>query len=182
MAVVAVIGSSQTTPEERDYQDAVRLGRALATAGLTLASGGYGGLMEAVSEGAAEIGGFVIGVTAPSVFPGRRGVNPFVTDERPAGTLTERIHQLIHHSDAVVALPGSIGTLTELMSAWNLAFVAPFSGQTPKPIVAVGPLWSELVPLLAGRLSTDETLVHCVDSVEAAAHLIIDLLRGGEDK
>jgi uncharacterized protein (TIGR00730 family) len=178
MTVVAVIGSSQTKPDEADYQDAVRLGRALATAGLTVASGGYGGLMEAVSEGAAEVGGSVIGVTAPRVFPGRTGVNRFVTDERPANTLTERIHQLIHHSDAVVALPGSIGTLTELMSAWNLAFVARFSGQAPKPIVAVGPLWAELVPLLAGRLSTDETLVRCVDSVEGVTDLITVLLRG----
>jgi len=182
MAVVAVIGSSQARPGETDYLDAVRLGHALATAGLTVASGGYGGLMEAVSEGAAEAGGSVIGVTAPLVFPGRTRVNPFVTEERPADTLTERIHQLIHHSDAVVALRGSIGTLTELLSAWNVAFVAPFSDRTPKPIVAVGPLWAELVPFLAARLSTDETLVHCVASVERAADLIIALLRSGEGK
>ncbi|MFZ0492200.1 MAG: LOG family protein [Acidimicrobiia bacterium] len=182
MSIIAVIGSSQTRRDEADYKDAVRLGRTLATAGLTVASGGYGGLMEAVSEGAAEAGGSVIGVTAPSVFPGRTSVNPFVTDERAADTLTERIHQLIHHSDAVVALPGSIGTLTELMSAWNLAFVAPFSGRAPKPIVAVGPLWAELVPLLARRLSTDGTLVRCVDSVESAADLIIALLHGGEGR
>lgn len=177
MPVVAVIGSSQTRPGDPAYRDAVRLGRRLAEAGLTVASGGYAGLMEAVSEGAAEAGGSVIGVTAPDVFPGRTGVNRYVTDERPAETLTERIHQLVHHSDAVVALPGSIGTLTELMSAWNLAFVAPFSGRSPKPIIAVGPLWAELVPLLAERLSTNGALVRCVDSVDAAARLMITLLR-----
>jgi protein-tyrosine phosphatase len=48
--------------------------------------------------------------------------------------------------------------------------------------VAVGPLWAELVPFLAARLSTDETLVHCVASVERAADLVIALLRSGEGK
>jgi predicted Rossmann-fold nucleotide-binding protein len=136
--------------------------------------------MEAVSEGAATAGGAVIGVTAPDVFPGRVGVNQFVTDERPADTLTERIHQLIHHSDGVIALPGSIGTLTELMSAWNVAYVAPFSGRAPKPIVTVGPLWAEIVPFIAERLSTNGDLVRCVDSVDGAADLMIALLPGGE--
>jgi len=177
MPVVAVIGSSRTQPEEPDYQDAIRLGRRLAEAGLKVASGGYGGLMEAVSEGAAGAGGTVIGVTAPGVFPGRVGVNRYVTVERPAETLTERIHHLVHYSDAVIALPGSIGTLTELMSAWNVAFVAPFSGKTPKPIVTVGPQWAELVPLLAQRLATDGELVRCESSADSAADLMIALLQ-----
>src|SRR5665811_940652 len=111
MPTIAVIGSSRTQSNDQDYLDAQRLGRLLAQAELTVASGGYGGLMEAVSEGAQSVGGAVIGVTAPDVFPGRARVNEYVTDEQPADTLTERIHQLIYHSDGVVALPGSIGTL-----------------------------------------------------------------------
>lgn len=182
MPVIAVIGSSRTRPDETDYQDAVRLGQMLAGAGFTIASGGYGGLMEAVSAGAADNGGSVIGVTAPGVFPGRSGVNRFVTDEQPADTLTERIHRLIYHADAVVALPGSIGTLTELMSAWNLAFVAPFSASVPKPVIAVGPLWADLVPYLAERLRTDGTLVSCVDTVDQAADVIIKTLNRTVDR
>ncbi len=172
MPVIAVIGSSRTQPDEPDYKDAFRLGRILASTGMTVASGGYGGLMEAVSAGARSEGGEVIGVTAPDVFPGRTGVNRFVTDERQADTLTERIHRLIYHSDAVIALPGSIGTLTELMSAWNLAFVAPFSGRHPKPIITIGALWSDLIPYLATRLDTDGDLVSCVASVDDAARWV----------
>ena len=167
--IVAVIGASQTEPDDPDYQDGIRLGRLLAAAGYTVASGGYGGLMEAVSAGAAEVGGRVIGVTAPAVFPGRDGANSHVTEERPASSLTERIQDLLTISDAVVALPGSLGTLTELVVAWNIAFVAPFSGRRPTPIVTVGPNWAELVDLLTERLATDGGLVQCVATVEEAA-------------
>jgi len=174
MPTIAVIGSSRTQPDHPDYQDAQRLGRLLADAGFTVASGGYGGLMEAVSKGARSVGGPVVGVTAPGVFPDRARVNEYVTDEQPAETLTERIHRLVYGSDAVVALPGSIGTLTELMSAWNLAYVAPFSGRMPKPVVAVGALWAEVVSWLAERLETDGTLVTLVDNVDEAFREIVE--------
>ena len=166
--VVAVIGASQARPEDPDSRAAIRLGRLLAEAGYAVASGGYGGLMEAVSAGAAEVGGRVIGITAPAVFPGRSGANRYVTDERPAATLTERIQDLLTISDAVVALPGSLGTLTELVVAWNLAFVAPFSSHHPVPIVAVGATWAELVPLLTKRLATNGDLVECVSTIDDA--------------
>jgi len=174
MPTIAVIGSSRTQSNDQDYLDAQRLGRLLAQAELTVASGGYGGLMEAVSEGAQSVGGAVIGVTAPDVFPGRARVNEYVTDEQPADTLTERIHQLIYHSDGVVALPGSIGTLTELMSAWNLAFVAPFSDRTPKPIIAVGSHWAGIVTYLTEQLETDGTLVTLANNVDDAARMIVE--------
>jgi predicted Rossmann-fold nucleotide-binding protein len=129
--------------------------------------------MEAVSAGAAEAGGRVIGVTAPNVFPGRSGANQHVTEERPAATIAERIQDLLRMSDAVIALPGSLGTLTELVLAWNIAFVAPLSGKHPQPIVTVGPMWSELVPFLAERLATNGDLVRCVPTVDEAIAVIL---------
>lgn len=179
--IIAVIGASQTQPEEPDYQEGIRLGRLLAGAGCTVATGGYGGLMEAVSAGAAEVGGRVIGVTAPEVFATRSGANQHVTDERPAKTMPERIQDLLTISDAVVALPGSLGTLTELVLAWNIAFVAPFSAGTPQPIVAVGFIWGELIPLLTERLATNGDLVQCVDTVEDAARAVLGFIKPGGD-
>ncbi len=171
--IVAVIGASQTQSGDPDYRDGIQLGRLLAESGYTVATGGYGGSMEAVSAGAAQAGGEVIGVTAPTVFPARSGANRYVTDERPAATLTERIHDLFAMADAVIALPGSLGTLTELLVAWNLAHVAPFGGGTPLPVVAVGPLWNGLVSELADRLATNADLVHCVDTVEQAVTAVM---------
>ena len=174
--VVAVIGASITQPGEPDYEAGIRLGRLLAESGIAVATGGYEGLMEAVSAGAAQVGGEVIGITAPAVFAGRSGANQHVTDERPAATLTERIHDLVSISDAVVALPGSLGTFTELVVAWNVAYVAPLGGGSTRPVIAVGPLWGGLVPLLAEQLGASADLVHCVDTVEQAAAAIVENL------
>ena len=63
---VTVFGSSRATPVDPVYRDARRLGRLLAVAGYAVRSGGYSGVMEAVSRGAAEAGGQAIGVTVES--------------------------------------------------------------------------------------------------------------------
>lgn len=172
MSRISVFGSSQSEPGDDDYENAVRLGGLLAERGHTVINGGYGGLMEAVSAGAAGAGGEVIGVTAPTVFPGRSGANRYLTSEQPAPDLVRRIGTMLDISDAAIALPGSLGTLTELVMTWNVNFVAQFSGKTPIPLIAVGSPWSDLVPLLTKGVSTNGDLVTCVSSVEAAVALI----------
>ena len=64
---VAVYGSSVTGQDEPAYAQAVEAGRLLAMAGARLACGGYGGVMEAVSRGASEAGGEVVGGRAALV-------------------------------------------------------------------------------------------------------------------
>jgi len=169
---IAVFGSSRGHPGEADYEAAVRCGTLLAGAGYSVATGGYGGLMEGASRGAAAAGGHVVGVTAPTLFPSRPGANRFVVEERPALTLTGRIGDLVESSAGVIALPGSIGTYTELLVAWNAAFIAALGAGRPRPVVAVGPVWSEMVAAVARRLSTDPALVTCVDDVETAVAAI----------
>lgn len=176
--VVAVFGASRTRPGDDDYHDAARCGRLLAEAGFSVLTGGYGGSMEAVSRGAAQAGGHVIGVTAPGIFPDRSGANEYVAHEIPADTLTRRIDIMMDLSSAVIALNGSIGTLTELMVAWNAAFVARFSNSVPRPVIAVGPNWRALVPQLAGSLATDGELVTLVDEVDEAVDAVVRSLRG----
>ncbi len=165
---VTVFGSSQGEPGETAYDQAVELGRLLAGAGYSVATGGYGGSMEAVSEGAHQAGGSIIGVTAPDVFPHRDLPNRFVQEHVRAASITERIHELVDIADACIALPGSIGTFTELMAAWNLAYVARFSDTPPHPVITVGSLWPELIADLGVRLGTDASLVTCVGTVVEA--------------
>lgn len=166
--IVAVFGASASVPGDGHYEAGVECGRLLAAAGFGVATGGYGGLMEAVSEGAASSGGHVIGVTVPTVFPGRDGANRHVAEELRADSLTERIHELIAVSDASIALHGSLGTATELIVAWNLAYVARFAEIQSAPVIAVGPQWAELVRTMANALGTDHDLVTCVDDVASA--------------
>ncbi|NNC93564.1 MAG: LOG family protein [Acidimicrobiia bacterium] len=165
---VTVFGSSLGEPGDVQYDEAVELGRKLAKAGYAVATGGYDGTMVAVSEGADAAGGSITGVTAPDVFPHREVPNRFVQEHIRAASLTERIHELVDISDACIALPGSIGTFTELMVAWNLAFVARFSDSPPNPVIAVGPMWAELINHLGAQLGTETSLVTCVGTVQEA--------------
>ncbi len=176
-ALIAVFGSARTTPGDGDYEDAVRCGRLLAQAAFGVVTGGYGGSMEAVSQGAAEAGGRVAAVTAAAVFPDRDGANSYVTEERDAGTITERIHLLVSTTAASISLPGSIGTFTELVAAWNAAYASRFSGAEGKPVVVVGAEWGELVEMLGARLGASG-LVAAVESVDAAVASVVERLAG----
>jgi len=175
--VVAVFGSSQSRPGDGDYDIGIRCGRLLAEAGMAVATGGYGGLMEAVCRGAAEAGGETYGVTAPAVFPGRSGANPWVRNELPAEDLVRRIALLTDLADGYIALPGSIGTLAELVIAWNLAFVAPFGDRSFGPIATVGDTWAELLPLLNEKLASDGSFITtCATVEEAVTHVAAALI------
>ena len=68
--IITVFGSSRPRAGEADYEEARLLGRALARRGFAVCSGGYGGVMEAVSRGAKEAGGRTLAMTA-TIFPQR---------------------------------------------------------------------------------------------------------------
>jgi uncharacterized protein (TIGR00730 family) len=176
MITIAVFGSSTTQPGSEAWEEAEDLGRRIATRGWTLATGGYGGTMEAVSAGAASAHGRVIGVTAPSVFPSRAGVNVHVTEEVTEHTISHRIARLVESSHAVIALPGSIGTFAELVVAWNAAFVAPFGGRNPKPVVAVGTVWETILRSVSSELPTGQGFVQSASNGAEALALIEEMI------
>jgi len=170
--IVAVFGASRTVQGDADYVDAERCGRLLAEAGYGIVTGGYGGSMEAASKGAAGAGGRVVGVTAPSVFPQRPGANAFVGEEIVAPTVPERIRIMLDMATASISLAGSIGTLTELMVAWNVAYIARFSSTIPNPVIAVGAGWQSVVTEIANRIPADAGVVSFVDDVDAAVDAV----------
>ncbi len=170
---IAVFAASQSQRGDAHYDEAVRCGELLAQAGFAVATGGYGGSMEAVSRGARNAGGRVIGVTAPDVFRNRSRANSYVATEEKAVSLTDRIGLLIGDTAGSIALWGSLGTATELLVAWNLSYVAPFSDRRRKPVVTVGEPWLTLVPHLEQTLTTDAGLVTVTADVgSAVAHMV----------
>ncbi len=143
-AVVTVFGTSRAKQGDKVFTFAVRLGRLLAEAGYTVANGGYGGSMLAVSKGANEMGGTVIGVTC-SVFK-RSGANPYITEEIITENLEQRVAKLIELGDAYVVLPGGTGTLLELAYVWENANKGFAGGK--KTIIMAGNFWSQLVDMV----------------------------------
>lgn len=163
---VTVFGSARVGEGAPEYQDAHRLGRLLAERGDVIVSGGYGGLMEAVSRGAHEVGGQIVGVTvAPWI--GRIAPNPYLSEERSAQTLFERLEALVE-SEALIALPGGAGTLGEVALAWNLRQM---ELMLPKPVILVGAVWQQMVEAFRNLLIVNErdlALLTLVDTVEEA--------------
>ena len=136
---ITVFGSGRPVPDEPDYEQAKQLGALIARAGHTVLTGGYIGTMEAVSRGANEAGGLVIGVTCDEIENFRPGkANPWVTEEWRRHTLLERLQTLIEACDAAIALPGGPGTFTEITLSWNLLVIHAI---TPKPLVLLGEGW-----------------------------------------
>ena len=174
--IVAVFGSSRAVPGDGLYEQGVELGRLLTEAGFGVVNGGYAGLMEAASAGAAGAGGRAVGVTAPPLFPARAEGNRFLTEEIPAGSLTERIHVMWEMSCAAVVCPGSIGTFTELAVVWNDAVLAARRGAPPRPVIAFRGRWGELVVQLTSNLGADPGLVSLVDSPSEAVEELLRLI------
>ncbi len=176
MATIAVFGSSETSSTSSEWAEAEEIGRIFATAGHSVVTGGYGGTMEAVSKGAMEAGGATIGVTAPSLFPGRSGANRYVTELIEADSLADRIGRMVLISEGCVAMPGEIGTAAELLIAWNTNHIFRKSGLPRYPSVAVGPNWADLRATVVGRLGAfDEDIVWVDTGAEAASWLLAQI-------
>src|SRR5258707_12036711 len=138
--IVTVFGSSRPHEGEADYEEARVLGRALARHGFTICSGGYGGVMEAVSRGAKEAGGRTYGVTAE--FFKTAKLNAWIDVEVRAKTWEERLFELIRRADAFVACKGGTGTLVELAVVWEMLDKALM---TPEPLAVLGDFWTPVL-------------------------------------
>jgi uncharacterized protein (TIGR00725 family) len=114
-AQVAVIGGGRAEPGLLELAEEV--GRRLAEAGAVLVCGGRGGVMEAASRGAHGAGGVVIGIL-PGLSPA--DANEFVTHTVATGVGHARNLAVVASGDAVIAIGGEWGTLSEIALARRL--------------------------------------------------------------
>lgn len=136
---VTVFGGAQPKEGTPAYEEARELGSLLAQSGHTVLNGGYMGTMEAVSRGANEAGGHVIGVTCIDIEEWRKSKpNPWIKEERRKKTLMDRLTALVEGCDAAIALPGGAGTLTEVSLMWNLMIV---ESLPRRPLILIGQGW-----------------------------------------
>jgi uncharacterized protein (TIGR00725 family) len=154
---VAVVGGSMA---DRDVcQTAEDVGRALAAHGAVVVSGGLGGVMEAACRGAKEVGGTTVGI-----LPGadRRHANPWVDVAVATGMGEARNALVVRTADALVAVGGEFGTLSEIALALRLG----------KPVVGIA-TWE-----LARRGRPVDAIVR-VDDPEVAAATALKLAASG---
>ncbi len=165
-----MFGSSEPVPGDALYREAYAMGRLLARADYRVLTGGYGGVMEGASRGAAEAGGQAIGVTC-EIF-GERPPNPFLTETRPSGNLHDRTRDLIDLADGFVVMSGRAGTLAELAQLWALERARCLNG---RPVVLLGVHWEPLLHLLGEREMLEPRQLQITQVVatpdEALAHI-----------
>jgi uncharacterized protein (TIGR00730 family) len=137
--LIAVFGSSTLQESDPLWGLAYDLGRELAAAGADVMTGGYGGAMAACSRGAHEAGAHVVGVSV-ELFERRGPVNRWVKERVHTPNLYERLRHIVDRADGFVAVPGSIGTLTEVFLTWTLISTG---GRPPGPLVLLGSPWAE---------------------------------------
>jgi uncharacterized protein (TIGR00730 family) len=182
--IITVFGSSRPVQTDADYKEAEELGRHLAAQGFAVCSGGYGGVMEAVSRGAKEAKGKTYGVTAEFF---ARNANPFVDVEVRMKTWEERLFELIRLADGFVACKGGTGTLVELAVVWEMLNKSVIAG---KPMVVVGNFWQPILDRvreveLGPRASSESrvwneangNLVHSAKTPEDAAKFLAAKLK-----
>jgi uncharacterized protein (TIGR00725 family) len=165
---VAVIGSARLTPPDPRCALAEQIGAAIAAEGWTVMTGGYGGLMEVTSRAAAEAGGAVIGLPMrgwTALTPSR-----WNHELRWSDTYPERLAHLLT-ADAMIALDGGIGTLSEAAVAWSALQTEPAAAE----LIFLGAGWPPVLRALADHLVIDvRDLAYatvCADPDQAIAHI-----------
>ncbi len=143
---ISVIGGSQSSA--REIRLAEEVGRELARKGAVLVCGGLGGIMEAACRGASSEGGITIGI-----LPGddREQANPYVQFPIVTGIGYARNAVVAKSGQAVIAIGGSYGTLSEIAYAL----------QSSIPVIGLG-TWS-----LSRNGQPDDSVIPMEDPVEA---------------
>jgi uncharacterized protein (TIGR00725 family) len=148
---VAVCGASNPDPAQREL--AREVGRRLAEAGAVVLCGGLGGVMDAAAEGAASAGGTVIGILPGS---DRAAGNPHLTVSIATGLGEARNAVLTTAADAVIAVGGGWGTLSEIALA----------RRRDRPVVSLASWELEGVPV---AISAEEAVRAALGSDEPGA-------------
>ncbi len=173
---VTVFGSSIPKLGDDEYETAYRLGKKLGENGLNVCSGGFNGIMDAVSKGAAEKGAEAVGVTLDiyNLTPSR-----YLTKQISTNTLFERLKNLIEIGDAYIVLQGGTGTMLELALVWEYMNKNMIE---EKPVACHSKLWNVIVEIMEKQIAKEKRktgLVKCFDDIDECAGFIITNLNRG---
>ena len=176
---VTVFGSARTLPGDPVYEMASLFGKKLAETGYMVITGGGGGIMQAVNEGAGPEHSFGVNIRLPfeeKPNPVSEGNPRFITYKY----FFNRKVAFLKEADAVALFPGGFGTLDEAMETLTLVQTGK---RNPMPLVLVDdpdrPYWPHLIRFLEEELlarnficPSDFALFERVCSVDAAVEKI----------
>lgn len=158
--VIGVIGGG-TTASAEGLALAEEVGFLIARADAILLGGGLNGVMQASAKGAKRGGGLTVGIL-PS---GNKGdANPFIDLPIATAMSTARNLLIVRTADALIAVNGSYGTLSELAHAFDLGKTV--FGLRTWPLEKVGVDGSRFVPVDTPREAVDRALAYAKAAME----------------
>ena len=168
---IAIFTGSAVGAKETYTTGAAQLASHLAKEGHAIVyGGGKVGLMGVVADAALAAGGEVIGVT-PKTLVEREVAHHGVTRLEVVDTMHERTARMVDLADAMVALPGGVGTLDELFEAWTWQLL----GIHSKPVALYdiddywAPMRSLLDQIVAERFLGEEHLAALIQETDPDA-------------
>lgn len=164
--IVTIFGGSKCVESDPEYRQARRVGELLATAGFTICTGGYLGVMEAASRGAREAGGRVLGIVMNQF---KHEPNRYLTDKVATPHFYDRLQHLITRSVGFVAVRGGMGTVTELSLVWNKIQTKVIE---PRPLVLLGDCWRPVVEEWRRSLAVSDLDVRALDFANTAEEAV----------
>lgn len=145
------------------------VGRELAERGIGLVYGaGGGGVMGAVSQGALDAGGEVIGVIPRSMVEREWGRHD-LTELHVVETMHERKALMAQFADAFLCLPGGLGTLEEITEVWSWRQIG--FNDDPVGLLEVGGFWQPLLSALQGLVDAGFLRQDVLDDLVVAENL-----------
>ncbi|MBT4917370.1 LOG family protein [Candidatus Peregrinibacteria bacterium] len=155
---VTIFGSARLRPGDKTYKEVFNLAKDIGENGWDIITGGGPGLMDAGNAGH-EVGdkdnkadsiGLIIKL------PWEAEANHHLEISKTFSKFSNRLDHFMALSNAIVVMPGGIGTCLELFYTWQLVQVKHID---PVPIIVVGDMWAQLIkwtkryPLKKGLMS-----------------------------
>src|SRR5215472_6511305 len=168
---IGVMGSARLTESDDWWSRAYQLGTLLAEQGFVIVTGGYGGLMAAVSRGAHQVGGRVIGLTMQhwaNVEP-----NQWNADLRWSSNYGTRLNHFLS-CDGAIALPGGVGTLSEMALVW----AASQTERKALPLVLLGECWPPIIQMVREHLIVNDRDLDLLRFAASPEEAVRELLTG----
>ncbi len=172
MSIITIFGSGTCKEDSDEYKLAEKLGKLLSDKGFDIATGGYGGIMEAALKGASQNDVKRIGVVTE--FYKEMKPNAYVNEVINVETYIDRLSKLVEIGNAYVILPGETGTLLEFSTVWTLKDKKIISD---KPIICFGEVWQEVLQTMgfySEALLEDSLLIENVNNPEDAVSILAD--------
>jgi len=158
---ISIFGSARTMPNEKYYQQAVKVARILTDEGFGVITGGGPGIMEAGNKGAFQNNGMSVGLNIN--LPFEQSNNDFIDPDKILNHKYFFVRKVmfVKYAQGFIVLPGGFGTMDELFEVLTLIQTKKI---TSVPVILMGvSYWSGLIDWIKNQMLETEANINAKD-------------------